>query len=253
MVLSKLDLKQEAIEALITAINLEPLCWSAWIQLSTVVDDKQHLDSLKLPGHWFKYLFLGVVYLELQLNEEAHSLYSELIETFTNSHYLKGHLAVTKHHLRNLDGAIQIFQEIRRADPCNLDFFDIYSNVLYVKGLRAELGSLAHTANQIDPFRVETCCCIANYYSLRAQHNKAIVYFNRALQLKPSHLSAWTLMGHEYMEMKNTSAAVQSYRYESFRSVFVLVLAVPDQSIRSFDETFRRTERSSFLIRPDPL
>lgn len=213
IVLFKLDLRTEALEALISAINLEPLCWSAWMQLSKVVDDKQHLESLRLPNHWFKHLFLGEIYLELGLNEEAFALYSELLETFVDSYYLRSQLAVIKHNLRNLDGAIQIFQEIRHEDPCNLDFFDAYSNVLYVKGLRAELGSLAHAANQVDPFRVETCCCIANYYSLRAQHNKAIVYFNRALQLKPSHISAWTLIGHEYMEMKNTSAAVQSYRY----------------------------------------
>lgn len=212
VVLSKLDLKTEAIEALVTAINLEPLCWSAWLHLSTIVDDKQVLDSLKLPTHWFKNFFLSIVYLELQLYDEAYSIYTELLETFTDSCYLKGQLAITKHSLRNLDGAINIFQEIRQSDPCNLDYFDVYSNVLYVKHSRAELGSLAHAANQIDPFRVETCCCIANYYSLRAQHSKAIVYFNRALQLKPSHLSAWTLMGHEYMEMKNTSAAIQSYR-----------------------------------------
>lgn len=141
VVLSSLDLKQEAIEALLQSIKLEPLCWSAWHQLSTLIDDKQHLDSLKLPNHWFKYLFFGVIYLELQLNEEAYQLYSELIETFTRSFYLKAQLANTKHSLRNLDGAIQIFKEIRHNDPCNLDYFDIYSNVLYVKGLRAELGN----------------------------------------------------------------------------------------------------------------
>ena len=36
----------------------------------------------------------------------------------------------------------------------------------------------------------------------------------RALKLNPGYLSALTLMGHEYMEMKNTHAAIQSYRQE---------------------------------------
>lgn len=40
----------------------------------------------------------------------------------------------------------------------------------------------------------------------------AIVYFQRALKLNPKYLSAWTLMGHEFMELKNTNAAIQSYR-----------------------------------------
>ena len=50
--------------------------------------------------------------------------------------------------------------------------------------------------------------------TLRSQHEKAVVYFQRALKLNPGYLSALTLMGHEYMEMKNTHAAIQSYRQE---------------------------------------
>lgn len=38
------------------------------------------------------------------------------------------------------------------------------------------------------------------------------MYFQRALRLDFSYLSAWTLMGHEYMELRNTAAAVQCYR-----------------------------------------
>lgn len=56
---------------------------------------------------------------------------------------------------------------------------------------------------------------LGNYYSLRSQHEKAALYFQRALKLNPRYLGAWTLMGHEYMEMKNTSAAIQAYRYSS--------------------------------------
>lgn len=54
-----------------------------------------------------------------------------------------------------------------------------------------------------------------NYYSLRSQHEKAALYFQRALKLNPRCLGAWTLMGHEYMEMKNTSAAIQAYRSDN--------------------------------------
>jgi anaphase-promoting complex subunit 8 len=50
--------------------------------------------------------------------------------------------------------------------------------------------------------RPETCCVVGNYYSLRNQHEKAVLYFQRALRLNPSYLSAWTLMGHEYVEVR---------------------------------------------------
>ena len=54
--------------------------------------------------------------------------------------------------------------------------------------------------------------CLGNYYSLRSQHEKAVLYFQRSVKLNPLYLSAWTLMGHEFMEMKNTNAAIQAYR-----------------------------------------
>ena len=72
-----------------------------------------------------------------------------------------------------------------------------YSNILYVKECRAELSTLARTAVRHAKYRPETCCIIGNYYSLKAQHEKAVLYFRRALKLDHSYLSAWTRMGHE--------------------------------------------------------
>ena len=53
---------------------------------------------------------------------------------------------------------------------------------------------------------------IGNYYSIKSQHDKAIIYFKRALKLNNKFLSAYTLMGHEYLELRNTAAAIESYR-----------------------------------------
>lgn len=64
----------------------------------------------------------------------------------------------------------------------------------------------------MDKFHPQTCCVVANYYSLRGEHEKAITYFRRALALDPDCVAAWTLMGHEFVEMKNPSAAVEAYR-----------------------------------------
>ena len=188
-------------------INLEPLCWSALIQLSTVVNDKQHLSSLKLPGHWFEYLFLGVV---LQLNEEAHSLYSELIENFTNSYYLKGQQA-----------------QPAQSGRCDSDIAGYSSRVISTSLTSTVMCSTWKDCAPIwtlwltPPIRsirfVEICCCIANYYTLPVQHNNAIVYFKRTLQLKPSHLSAWTLRGHVC-----SSSVVHTSSYLSYFGLFRL-------------------------------
>lgn len=111
-----------------------------------------------------------------------------------------------------VDTSIELFQAIQEADPFRLENLDSFSNLLFVKELKTEMASLAHRAVEINKFSPETCCIIGNYYSIRCDHQKAILYFQRALKLNPKYLSAWTLMGHEFMELKNTNAAIQSYR-----------------------------------------
>ena len=44
--------------------------------------------------------------------------------------------------------------------------------------------------------------------TLLGQCLQAVLYFRRALKLDKNYLSAWTLMGHEYVEMKNPAAAI---------------------------------------------
>lgn len=77
---------------------------------------------------------------------------------------------------------------------------------------RPQLAFVAQVATATDKFRPETCCVVGNYYSLKSEHEKAVMYFRRALTLDRNFLSAWTLMGHEYIEMKNTHTAIESYR-----------------------------------------
>jgi anaphase-promoting complex subunit 8 len=89
---------------------------------------------------------------------------------------------------------------------------DIYSNILYVSNKAPKLSDLAYKAASTDKYSCETCCIIGNYYSLKNEHEKAVQYFERALKLNPRYMAAWTLMGHEYLELKNTGAAISAYR-----------------------------------------
>lgn len=103
------------------------------------------------------------------------------------------------------------FDNLRRLDPFNLDHMDIYSNILFVLEEFAQLAILAQEACEIDKYRPESCCIIGNYYSLQNEHHKAVNYFQRALKLNPNYLQAWILMGHEFIELKNSTSAIQSY------------------------------------------
>ena len=112
----------------------------------------------------------------------------------------------------NYDEAQTCFEHLLELDPCRINGMDTYSNILYVKEATAELSHLAHRVVQQDKFSPEACYVVGNYYSLKGLHEKAVAYFKRALRLNRRFLGAWTLLGHEYVELKNIPAAIESYR-----------------------------------------
>jgi len=213
VVLRKLGLSDLAIPVLCDSVRARPAHWGAWLELSSLVKSRDKLAELDLPDHWCRQVFMAHTYLELQQNEQAVRIYDGLSQAgLAESTYIMAQVAIAYHNMRQVEEAVVYFKQLGEVDPYRLDNLDTYSNLLYVKEQRVELAHLAHKTNMIDKYRTETCCVIGNYYSLRSQHEKAVVYFQRALKLNPEYLSALTLMGHEYMEMKNTNAAIQSYR-----------------------------------------
>lgn len=137
----------------------------------------------------------------------------EILTFMPNFNFLITQKAMIYYHGLDYDESEKEFEKVLLEDPHRLDDMDTYSNILYVMERRPKLAYLAQLASSTDKFRPETCCIIANYYSLRSEHEKAITYYQRALTLNRNCLSAWTLMGHEFVELKNTHAAIESYRH----------------------------------------
>jgi len=157
--------------------------------------------------------FLAHLYLEQQVGDCALSiLQHKLLPMFPNSQIVQSQIALSYYTMRDYNMAQQCFESSRDRDPYRMDHIDTYSNILYVKECRSELSYLAHSVTKVNKFCPQTCCVVGNYYSLKGHHEQAIVYFRRALKVNMNYLSAWTLMGHEFVELKNTSAAVYCYR-----------------------------------------
>jgi len=236
---------------LVESILEFPLNWSAWLDLCEVLvdgngtssrnnsnkddDDKNNGASTSmttsnieqqvelslqpvLATHYMYHFFCAhLMAHHHSAHEDALVLLERLYEPLPDqplfqSPYLKTQLAVVHYHLRELEQALIWFQETASDDRFSLDHKDVYSNILYVKEDRVALSHLAHDSVVIDKYRPETCCIVGNYYSLKQQRQKAVLYFQRALKLDRSYTSAWTLMGHEYVELKQTEQAMESYR-----------------------------------------
>lgn len=194
------------------SVNSYPWNWSAWTELQTLCTTLDILKSLNLKNHLMKDFFMASAYQELKMYNEGLAKYDYLLGIFKFSDYIHAQMGTILYSIREFEEAERIFQELVKVDPFRVDFMDIYSNLLYAKESFTALSFLAHQVFLTDKYRPESCCIIANYYSLKGLHEKSVFYFRRALRLNRKYLSAWTLMGHEYVEMKNTPAAIDAYR-----------------------------------------
>ncbi|KAK4567560.1 hypothetical protein RGQ29_003363 [Quercus rubra] len=212
LVLKEKGSENVARTVLVESVNSYPWNWNAWSELQSLCTTIDTLNSLNLNNHWMKDFFLASAYQEIRMHSESLAKYEYLQGTFGYSNYIQAQIAKAQYSLREFQQVETIFEELLRNDPYRVEDMDMYSNVLYANECSSALSYLAHRVFMTDKYRPESCCIIGNYYSLKGQHEKSVMYFRRALKLNKNYLSAWTLMGHEYIEMKNTPAAVDAYR-----------------------------------------
>uniref|UniRef100_A0A8C1Z6F0 CDC23 (cell division cycle 23, yeast, homolog) n=1 Tax=Cyprinus carpio TaxID=7962 RepID=A0A8C1Z6F0_CYPCA len=217
VVLRKLDLLKEAVEIFVAATHALPLHWGSWLELCNLITNIEMLKSLSLPECWVRDFFMAHMFTELQMIKEALQKYQSLMEAgFAKSTYIISQIAVAYHNIRDIDQALYLFNELREQDPFRIENMDTFSNLLYVRSMKPELSYLAHNLVEIDKYRVETCCVIGNYYSLRSQHEKAALYFQRALkhaiEVNKRDYRAWYGLGQTYEILKMPFYSLYYYR-----------------------------------------
>jgi anaphase-promoting complex subunit 8 len=203
----------EACSALSEAVRLAPLNWDAWRNLAEVLTSKEMEHQLDLPSHWVKFFYRVHSSQRLEKNAECVSLV-ECLRTcgFARADFLNCEIASALLFMRQPDAALVYMMEVRDRDPFRTDSMDVLSNLLFVQELRVDLSHLARAVSSVNKFKPETQCVLGNLFSLRGEHERALMHFQRVLKLSPGHRFAWTVLGHEYMHMSNASSAIQCYR-----------------------------------------
>lgn len=204
------------------SLELFPYNWSCWQELISTFfsynDVAEFIETTKnsaptLANNIMFLIFQAVALQEFyQEQPNFEESINHLTTVFPKFAFLKVQKFLVAYHRLDYYLAESIFNDILLTDPMRLDDLDAYSNMLYVMEKKSKLSYLAQYASNIDKFRFETCCVIANYHSMKGEHDKSIMYYIRALTLNKNCLSAWTLMGHEFVEIKNSHAAIESYR-----------------------------------------
>ena len=205
-----------ALSSVLSSLRQFPCNWSAWLLLGSLVSSAVEMMSLELPEHFMRSFFYTHYFVELHPeqsdDERTGALLAQLQSFFPASCHLLTIEAVLHYVRQHYDEAQAILAHLYAVYPHRLEQLDTYSNILYVKEDRATLSFLAHHLSRQHKYHHITQCVIGNYYALKSQHTRSITHFQRALTLNPACLSAYTLMGHEYIELQQPSAAILSYR-----------------------------------------
>ena len=213
MVLVKAGKYKEAVDELVKSLKEFPLNRGAWKLLLCVLlrfDDSVIAPTLgALPDHWTSLLFRIELLAEMQQTEAALRLIPSI--TCPRTAAVVALEATVYYHHRDFDRAQALFEELRKLDPMRLETMELYSNVLFVKEDVSKLSELAHSLSQIDKFRPETLTVCGNFFAISGKHENAIAQFAMALRFDISFGFAWTLIGHEFIELGNVSAAISAY------------------------------------------
>jgi len=89
---------------------------------------------------------------------------------------------------------------------------EYHSTALWHLQEAAQLGHLAQQVLEWDRLRPQVWCVVGNCLSLQREHDQAIRFFRRAVQLDPCFTYAHTLIAHEYAAMEKFDKAIQMYQ-----------------------------------------
>ncbi|RVD93348.1 cell division control CDC23 [Tubulinosema ratisbonensis] len=152
---------------------------------------------------------LGNKLLTLHKLKKGILLEDKKIELMPFLHNFPAFLGAYFYHKKEYDIALP-YLEKHFLENEEVDFVDLLSNILYLKKDK-KIGIIAYNAYKLNKFRSETLIAVANYFSYKKDHFNSIKYFLNAIKLDPKFNICYTLIGNEFMELKDYQEAIKNY------------------------------------------
>merc|ERR1719318_575230 len=144
--------------------------------------------------------------------KEAVRLLELLPPKHANSTWVLALLGKSYFELAEYREAVKMFSQVRERDPYRLDMLEYYSTALWHLQEEVTLSALAQDLQRIDKLSPVTWCAAGNCFSHQKEHENAIKFFQRAVQVSPSFAHAYTLLGHEYVLVEELEKALSCFR-----------------------------------------
>jgi len=199
-----------------------------------------------------------VQYLAAYKCSEAIKLIKQLPKNQYNTGWTLTQLGRALFESLRYTEAEKAYREALNVDPCRLEGVEYYSTCLWHLKKHVDLCTLSNQVLKISLFSAEAWCAVGNFFSLQKEHETALKYFKRAIQLNPHCAYAYTLSGHEYAANEDFDNARKCYQkaiscderhYNAFWGMGNICLRQEkyDQAIQYFRNAIRINYKSSVL------
>jgi anaphase-promoting complex subunit 3 len=205
-----------------------------------------------------KHLATAYQYMNNYKCTEAIKLFKQLSKSQYNTGWTLTQVAKALFESIRYSEAEKVYKEAFAIEPYRLEGIEYYSTCLWHLRKQVDLCALANRALTISVFAPETWCAVGNTFSLQKEHETALKFFGRAIQLNPRFAYAHTLSGHEYVANEDFESARKCYQdamscderhYNAFWGMGNIYLRQEkyEQAIQYFKSAININSRSSVL------
>ena len=96
-------------------------------------------------------------------------------------------------------------------EPYRLEGVEYYSSCLWHLKKHVDLCYLAHQSLEKSVYAPEAWIAVGNCFSLQKEHEQALKFFTRAIQLNPQNPYAHSLCGHEHVYNEDFTKAKRAF------------------------------------------
>lgn len=188
--------------------------------------------------------------------EQAINILQKLPKKHYQSSYVLTAIGRAYFELGRYEDSVTFFEEARRREPHILKGMEYYSTALWHLQREVKLSMLAQELVEYDRNAPQTWCVSGNCFSLQKEHETAIKFLQRAIQIDADFAYAYTLLGHEFVlteEMDNAMACfrnairIDNRHYNAFYGIGMIYYK---------QEKFKMAEvhyRKALNISPNPV
>ncbi|XP_063045080.1 cell division cycle protein 27 homolog [Engraulis encrasicolus] len=144
--------------------------------------------------------------------KEAINILTQLPTHHYNTGWVLNQIGRAHFELAEYTQAERIFSEVRRIESYRVEGMEIYSTTLWHLQKDVSLSALSKDLTDMDKNSPEPWCVAGNCFSLQREHDIAIKFFTRAIQVDPSFAYAYTLLGHELVLTEELEKALGCFR-----------------------------------------